>query len=242
MNRFWKIVIWIMLGLYIPIILSFISVSRQKLTCNAIKVAIRDSSEIKFVTATEVNDLIQMKFRMIQGSLINEINIEDVESVVREFPTIEDCQIYPSIDGTLCVNVDQRTPMLRVFDRGASYLIDSKGVKIPMRGWYKSHLMVVNGFMYKLDDYDDLLRITEFINDDSFWKAQIEQVFVESNGEFVLVPRVGQHKILFGDASGIDTKFRNLKALYQKGLHPLEWNNYKTINLKFKGQVICSKI
>lgn len=242
MKRFLKIVTWIGVGLYIPIMLSFVSTHRNKTTCNAIKVSIVDSMDLKFITENEVNDLLQKRFKNLQGSLINDINIEEIESVVRSYSAVADCQIYPSVEGTLCVIVDQREPVLRVFENGSSYLLDSEGYKIPLKGSYKSHLLVGNGYLSRLNNKEDLIRMTKFIIHNEFWKDQIEQIYVDYKGEFVLVPRIGQHKILFGDALNMDVKFRNLKALYKEGLHPLEWNQYKTINLKFDGQVICSKI
>ncbi|MBN2164734.1 MAG: cell division protein FtsQ [Marinilabiliaceae bacterium] len=241
MNRFWKIVLWILVGLYIPIILSFVSVSRNRTICNSVKVSINDSVRLKFVSENEIQKLVQHKFKTLLGSSINELNIESIEDVVRSYPAVEDCQIYPSVEGTLCVVVDQRKPLVRIFERGSSYLLDLKGYKIPLRGSYKDHLPIANGYLDRLNNKSDLIVITGYINNDDFWSAQIEQLYVDSKGEFVLIPRVGQHIIIFGDISDMEKKFRNLMALYKSGLHPLEWNQYKTINLKYKGQVICSK-
>jgi cell division protein FtsQ len=47
--------------------------------------------------------------------------------------------------------------------------------------------------------------------------------------------------ILLGPPEEVEIKLRNLRALYQSGLDPKEWNEYKVINLKFKNQVICSR-
>ena len=230
-----------LLVLYIPVILSFVASSHNGLICNRIKVSVKDSSVLKFVSESEINDLIQTKFKTIQGSLMNEINTQNVEQAVNRYPAVEKCEVYPSIDGTLCVVVSQRQPALRIFDHGATYLLDAKGYKIPLRGTYKDHLMVANGYIDDIERRQDLLKLNSFISDDSFWSAQIEQIYVEPDGEFILIPRVGQHKILFGNITDMEKKFRNLRTLYEKGLNPLEWNSYQTINLKFKGQVICSK-
>ena len=61
------------------------------------------------------------------------------------------------------------------------------------------------------------------------------------NQEFEIIPRVGAHQILLGNAENLELKFRNLKILYEEGLAYEGWNKYEIINLKYNNQVICSK-
>ena len=76
---------------------------------------------------------------------------------------------------------------------------------------------------------------------DEFLKAQMEQLYVRRNNDFVLVPRVGDHLILLGQPEDLALKLRNLRLLYTEGLNPREWNEYRTINLKYKNQILCSR-
>jgi cell division protein FtsQ len=89
--------------------------------------------------------------------------------------------------------------------------------------------------------FADLYRLGTYITKDKFWNAQIQQIYVNSSGDFELIPRIGSHEIVFGDFTDCDIKFRNLMSLYKNGLPVMGWNTYKTINLKFKGQVVCTK-
>ena len=50
--------------------------------------------------------------------------------------------------------------------------------------------------------------LAQVIIDDSFLTAQIEQVYVDDKGEFILVPRVGDHLIEFGGIDRMNEKFR----------------------------------
>jgi cell division protein FtsQ len=40
----------------------------------------------------------------------------------------------------------------------------------------------------------------------------------------------------------LENKFKKLKAIYTEVLPKVGFEQYKTINLKYKGQVVCSKI
>ena len=50
-----------------------------------------------------------------------------------------------------------------------------------------------------------------------------------------------EHKIIFGAAEDIDTKFKKLMIFYTHGLSKVGWNVYSEINLKFKDNVVCKK-
>jgi cell division protein FtsQ len=81
-----------------------------------------------------------------------------------------------------------------------------------------------------------------YITHDKFLKAQIAQIYVNEQNEFELVPRIGNHIILLGTAEDLDDKFRRLVAFYRYGLNKIGWNKYNVINIKYKNQVVCSKI
>lgn len=86
-----------------------------------------------------------------------------------------------------------------------------------------------------------LFLLANFVEKNSFWKAQISQIFVNENGDFELTPRVGGHIIIFGSSANLEGKFENLMTFYKKGLRRTGWNEYSVINLKFKNQVVCTK-
>jgi cell division protein FtsQ len=56
-----------------------------------------------------------------------------------------------------------------------------------------------------------------------------------------LVPRVGSQKIVFGNGDDLESKFKNLLVFYKKAIPLVGWDTYSTINLKFKGQIVCVK-
>ncbi|MCF8296880.1 MAG: hypothetical protein K9J13_04975, partial [Saprospiraceae bacterium] len=83
--------------------------------------------------------------------------------------------------------------------------------------------------------------LAKAITKDEFFKAQIEQIYINKN-EIELIPKVGDHVIIFGSISDMDEKLDKLKLFYIKGLKKTGWNNYKTINLKYRNQIVCTKI
>jgi cell division protein FtsQ len=55
------------------------------------------------------------------------------------------------------------------------------------------------------------------------------------------VPRVGNHKIVLGNADSLKIKFGNLLAFYKKAMPVVGWDAYKIINIKYTNQVVGVK-
>jgi cell division protein FtsQ len=137
--------------------------------------------------------------------------------------------------------------------------MDSEGFAMPASRKYTPHILVANGdfnmgnqltasmSLGKVSDtkfykpWKDALALALYINEDDFLRAQILQIYLNSKNEFELIPRIGAHQIILGDASGLEGKFFKLEVFYREGLRNVGWNNYQKIDLRFKNQVVCSK-
>jgi cell division protein FtsQ len=178
-------------------------------------------------------------------------------------PWVSRADVYMSIDGVVDIEVEQRQPILRVINsNGESFYLDNKGKLMPWSADFTPRTIVATGNIN--DRYDvrnslsysetinndtlktrtklyDLYAMASFILADEFWSAHIEQIYLNKNSEIELVPKVGNHKIIFGSADEMKEKFWKLKTFYKEGLNYTGWANYDTLNLKFNNQVVCSK-
>lgn len=78
---------------------------------------------------------------------------------------------------------------------GDDYYIDHEGKIMSVLG--KSvHVAIATGFIDRKFAQNKLYELGKFIQNDPFWKAQVEQINVTTKQEFEIVPRVGDH-ILF---------------------------------------------
>jgi cell division protein FtsQ len=112
---------------------------------------------------------------------------------------------------------------------------------MPPSSFYTAHVPIITGHVKKALVSTDLFNIANIIHHDKFLEAQIEQIYVTSNGEYALIPRAGRQTIELGNAENLDLKFKSLKALYLQIFNKNAWNKYKTISLKYDGQVVCTK-
>ncbi|MEZ4804089.1 MAG: hypothetical protein R2852_00995 [Bacteroidia bacterium] len=121
---------------------------------------------------------------------------------------------------------------------------------MPLNSGYTPRVIIANGMIAEsLDDsvfvhtklLADLTAIAEYCSMNKFWDSQIEQLYVDNYMDILLIPKVGNHSIVFGSAEDVDDKFKRLKTFYLKGLNAIGWDKYKRINLKFKGQIVGEK-
>jgi cell division protein FtsQ len=87
----------------------------------------------------------------------------------------------------------------------------------------------------------DLYHITQTLLADDFLKSFIQQIHVTNTNEFILVPLIGDQKIILGSARKLEDKLNRLKIFYQQGMPYEGWTKYETINLKYTGQVVCKR-
>ena len=59
--------------------------------------------------------------------------------------------------------------------------------------------------------------------------------------EVELTPRSGRFTILFGRLDDIGGKFDKLLRFYRSGLSSIGWDEYRTIDVRYRNQVVCKK-
>lgn len=259
MNRLLQISIWVVVLVAVIVTFGFVNVSLEKTVFSRPIISIDYETENRFINENDI--LSQILSEEDTGTmLLNHFNVANIEEKLSNNHSIKDVQVYKTIDGKLIINVKQRRPIVRIFSENESYYVDEKGNLMPLSNKYTARLLVVNGslnepfgkryqFNYSnLNDsvidktlLDDIYKIANYIDKSEFWKAQIEQIHVNKVYDFELIPKVGNHKIVFGGVDNLEGKFEKLMIFYKKGLSKTGWNEYSEINLKYKNQVVCTK-
>ena len=241
-----SIVLVILLAVMV-ISLAFSGSGLSKIKCSSVNVVINDDSP-RFLDEEEIEKLIlKSNDKLFERNLLA-VNTDQVEEKLGKVASIKNAEVFRKVTGTeldfkgqLVVEIDQRRPIVRVIAGDKDYYLDSEGVKIPRNDKFTAKVVVVNGNVSDKYAEEKLLPFVRFIDENEFWKAMVGQIYVRKNEELVLVPQIGDQLIEFGEADRIREKFRNLKALYQQVFAEKGWGKYKTINLKYKDQVVCTK-
>ncbi len=258
------ITLWTLLSAGLLVSMGFVNKEQEALKCKSLDIKVNQDDDLYFLDKMDIAQLIHDKGDSIIGQPKSSVNIVKIARALNSHSNISDAQVYVSVDGKVKVNVQQRKPILRVInENGDSYYVDSDGKLMPLSDKYTAKVLIANGYimepyairyMYSAEQIaknerarknsmlDDLYAMGMYINADPFWKAQIQQIYINDDKEMELVPMVGDQKIIFGDTTCLDEKFKKLLTFYQQGLNTTGWwDKYSTINLKFKNQIVCTK-
>ncbi|KAA6337067.1 hypothetical protein EZS27_014819 [termite gut metagenome] len=214
----------------------------ENTVCRDVILVIKDSVNAGFVTKHEIMDMLQREKLNPKDKPMDKINTHTIEEALSKHILIDRVECYKTLSGKLCIEINQRIPILRIMSRnGENYYIDNKGKVMPVHVKTIAHLPVVTGNVDKLFAMNNLYKLGLFLYTDKFWDAQIEQINVLPKGEIELVPRVGEHIIFLGTTDRLEQKFDRLKKFYLKALNKVGWSKYSRINLEFDNQIVCTK-
>jgi cell division protein FtsQ len=213
--------------------------------------------EYHLVHLTDGNDLITVEeikakvlntFRLdLVGVEVDLLDLEGLENVLEQEAFIVDTDAYIDSRDVLHVDIDQRTPILRVMGLdGSNYYLDAEGIKLPLSQHFTARVPVVSGAVTEF--YPDFLtgknslrsayNLVKSARKDELLNAWLEGIYVHNDGDLWLSGNLGDFKVIFGDDANIDGKVKKLKTFFKDGLKVTGWKNLDHINLKYDRQVI----
>ncbi len=251
---------WSLFAIAIVMLLAFTSQENVNRACELPTINIDSSNGHEFIRAKDILQMMKDIGYNYESISLGAVNCKDIEHRILGMTGVANAEVYKSLSGSIKVDIIQRNPICRIWNKnGVNFYLDDKGCAMPITPHYTARVVVVNGHINEpmlktsvLDPnfgdsllqslkLDNIYQLVNHIEQDDFLKAQIVQVYVNKDGEYELVPRVGNHRIMFGKVEDIENKFKKLKVFYEKGIQPEEFNLYDTITLKYKNQIICSK-
>jgi cell division protein FtsQ len=193
-----------------------------------------------FISQETVNKLLIEKNGGTQTVTKDKLNLDNLENTLNEQEMIEKSDVFVSIDGVLNAVVKQKTPVARYFDSNHSFYIDYEGGRMPLSTNFTARVPLVSGAINKKNN-EHLAELFRIIYDDPFLKKNIIGVQIMPNGSLKMLNRNYNYQIDFGGTVRMKAKFNNYKAFFQKAVLDSSLYKYKTIDLRFSQQVVCTK-
>ena len=260
-KNIWKILGWTVFVLGVFVLLGFVQGAQNDLSFSKEKldIEIQFEGENQFIDSSDVLFRLEKLGYAPDGNKLKEVSIQKVEEEINSMTEVKSAEVYKTIDGEFKIKARLRRPIVRIqHANGMNNYIDEDRNYMSLSSKYTAKVLIVTGEIdeskrrgevanitnvNEKSDYlsDDVYALANFIDKNSFWKNQIQQAVVNKAGEFELTPLVGDHKIIFGTIDNMERKFKKLKIFYTEGLNKTDWNKYKTINLVYRNQIVCTK-
>ena len=231
---------------YIVYAMFFLSGPDEEERCTAVELTVeKDNGSSMFVDAGDIEKILKNANVYPKGMLMKDVDTEKIEETIRGNEFISKVECYKSSKGKLCVNVEQRVPVVFVIPDGKDgYFVDAQGKIIPNRN-SATNLVVASGNIDEKYASKELAEFGQFLQTDEFWNNQIEQIYVtkDRKGKRVveIVPRVGDQIVYLGTLENYQKKLRKLRTFYDKAVGTVGWEKYARVNLEYDNQIICTK-
>ncbi|MEL6390041.1 MAG: cell division protein FtsQ/DivIB, partial [Bacteroidota bacterium] len=178
---------------------------------------------------------------------IKRIDVPSIEDMLRVDTRVMEAQVYVDAHQKLIIDVEQRRPIARVINsRNDQFYMDRNGRYIQISDHRAVRVPVVTGYVESLKAGESLaskprlkeaLSILHLIRKDEFLTALIEQIHVESTHRIILIPKVGDERIILDHLDHLDHKLKNLKRFYKELARSNSWKKYKEIDISYRQQV-----
>lgn len=261
MKRILNIVLKSVLGAGIVLLFIFANKKQSQVVCPEFVIELNDQGT-PLISRFYIRSLITENGIKVKGQPLSAIDLEKIQHVIAASPFVKITNLTVDVNGKVKANVIQRRPIVRVIDfAGNQFYLDSEGKRVPISHEFTARVPIANGRIksfqspatrpeevsteetYRLlpADLQNIFVVANQLERDEFSKALVEQVYLNSDGEIELIPKLGEETILLGDTTFLREKLEKLKIFYTQENRNEAWATYRFVNLKYRDQIICKK-
>jgi cell division protein FtsQ len=187
---------------------------------------------------------------------ISSINLMKIQKLLGDNPWIESSSAFIGLNDTLMIKAKEFEPVLRVYNQDKhSVYVTENGVIIPSSPNYSPRMIIANGqfhfpiprgnakitdSLYVYTGISEALAIAKAIKKDDFLAGNIGQIYKNYNEYELMVNNVSA-RVILGDTVAVEQRLSRLKTLLEQYSGTEELKSFKTLNLKYKNQIVCTK-
>lgn len=212
---------------------------RHLVTCNNIDIRFHDT--LAFLSADDVRAVLDRECPSLIGQRIDSVRLGSIEEILEEKSAVRSAEAWVSSDGVLHIGIVQRDPVAKLVHGNSICFMDAEGFIFPMQGNCTKEIPVFEGqFPTVGKAKSEIMELIRYMDRHSLSK-RFPLIEIGPGGFLTLHPAAGPETIVFGSATSIEEKFSKI-ATYYKNIRPAEEaEQYRYVNVRYKGQIICRK-
>ena len=240
MKKFnWQNIRLVVMFFVVIFLYSFTQSRSQNKKINKIQVDFQGDNKM-FLTNEMVNNLLIQNLGGTSLIQKDKVDLKDLESALKKQSFIENAEVFISEESVLITKVLQKSPIARVVNNNRVLYVDKNGSIFQLSNNFSSRVPIVQGNI-EGEFKKDFIETFKTIEKDDFLRKHIIAITIQKNGSMNMLTREYDYDINFGKPIFIAKKFKNYKAFYQYAAKDSIIEKYKSINLIFTQQVVCSK-
>ncbi len=181
---------------------------------------------------------------------LKDLDLMKIEAFLQRSKYVKEVEVFIDSRKNVVVEMEQKNPIVRINRNDRSFYLDEEGVLLPLSRIAAVRVPVITGdveayekeyWLKKSHQYQDIYRLISTIRKDDLLTSLIEQIHIENDGEYLLIPKIGKEKIILGSVDDLEDKLFNLKEFYKEGLTREGWGKYAYLDLRNEGLVYATR-
>lgn len=213
----------------------------DKHVCTGIDIHVRGNNAMDSVIRRGVAGELRKYPEKIVGARITTIDTRKIQRRLAAMSNFEHVDCMITSDGMLRVDIVPLVPVMRVFTPGNSFYINKDGKYIKSKAEFFTDVPVVQGEFTRNFTPREVIPLVRFIQNDPMLKNLSSMIVARDKNNLLMVPRIYGHIVNFGDTTRLEEKTRALALFYRKVMPHKGWQEYDTISVKFRGQIVASR-
>lgn len=248
-----SILLWVVTAAALVVLFIF---ARESYLASPLKsITLNTETDTGFVRKTELRGELQKICNKSKN--IGTVNMIEVMNHLSTNPWIESSTSYIDLNGVLNVNFEEYQPLFRVWGKhGGSVYVTREGVVVPASQTYTPYVLIASGNFelkrspgaYPLNDtvagdknFINALHWAKAIEENPFISNCVGQLYCNSKNAFELTIRGIDARVIVGDTCDAADKLSRLEIFIKQKTNSHEIQGFKSINLNYKNQIVCTK-
>lgn len=252
-----KIALWVITGVALVMLFVFGRKWYLETPLKGIDFNLERSHRNGFVEKDSVVSYAKAICDLEHQAAISTINMRKIQQLLDDNLWIESASAYIGLNDTLIIKAKEYEPVLRVYNHDKrSVYVTKEGVLFPSNPLYSPRVIIASGnfnfpypqknsrvtdSLYASSGLNEALIIAMAVNQDPFLTGNIGQIYRDEHNEYELMVNNLSAQVILGDTDAVNDKLSRLAALLEKYSGTEELKAYKSLNLKYKNQIVCTK-
>ena len=239
------------------VLVSFANNEQEKKLVKNVDVHINATKGDPFLDKDDVINLVYSRQDTLVGKPLGNLHLNEVENLLRKENSVKNAEAYVKHNGDVHLKVELKKVIARIKpDSTSGFYVDEDGGTMPWLSKYSPRVLTITGHLRNYNRYlkdslvdvdlsthnklvEDVYDFANYVNKDAFWRSQIGQVYINQNGDAILIPLVGNEEFVFGELTDYQNKLNKIKRYYDEIAPKMGWDKYHEVNVKFDKQIVC---
>ena len=241
--------VWILLSAGLVVLLVAAITKKEGESVARVDISIVGVQNHYFINKKDVLMIVQkVNGEKLENAMVSSLDLVAMEASLQLDQWIKKAEIFFDNNNVLQIKITEREPVARIFTvNGESFYMDSSLTRLPLSDKFSARLPVFTNFpadrkVWNKSDSalgKEIKLLGEFIGNDPFWMAQIDQIDITPSRSFELIPKLGNQVIRFGNIENYKEKFNKLFAFYKEVQTRVGWNRYSIVDVQYQDQVVA---